>query len=328
MGFEVILIKADGPVRLPEGNATGILTENPEIQSAFITGQCLQCGEIHIMEGYPHHVESNERSMGEEKLHTSEHYAACNCGEELFIEVEYMEYPTGTLQPYEIRPRSDVEYVDVNGLSYLANKSASSVQTEQEDLQGRLGELRELADSGLLEPEGANFSNLGEVFQSLIEKREQTVIVLGSYEEPHKEELENLVQILEGKGYDANLVEDLPELEEKSLKQKVALAMLMSKFNIMIDREPSGHLVEYEIARRQGSVMARLVPKRGGSTMMIEGEEETDSENCSKFEFSKDPEGVLDSAIEWAEERVEERREAFNEKYPWRDTTKVTTEEI
>jgi len=328
MGFEVILIKSDGPVRLSEGTATGILTEDPQIQSAFITGECLNCGEIHMMEGYPHHVESNKRKMGEEKLYTSEHYAACDCGEELFLNVEYMEYPKGTLQPYEVRPRSDVEYVDVNGLSYLADKSASTVQTEQEDIQGQLGELRELADSGLIESDGGNFSNLGEVFQSLIEKRQKTVIVLGSYDDPHKEELENIVEILEGKGYDANLIENLPELEEKSLQQQIALAMLMSKFNIMVDKEPSGHLVEYEIAKRQGSVLARLVPESGGSTMMIKGEEDTDTQNCNKFSFSRSPEEVLDSAINWAEERVEERRETFNEQYPWRETGEVTTKEI
>ena len=71
------------------------------------------------------------------------------------------------------------------------------------------------------------------------------VIVLGSYEEPHKSELLQIRDSLRQLKFDAHLIEDLPETPLMSLPDKVRFWTSASRFSVMIDRNPSGHLTEF-----------------------------------------------------------------------------------
>lgn len=156
------------------------------------------------------------------------------------------------------------------------------------------------------------------MLNSFISNIDEHVLVLGSYEDDKKDELERLRDELKKREYDASLSEELPEEQHKSLEQNVATQMQLSSFCIIVDRDPSGHLVEYELAKRLRVITAVLAPEDSRSTYMIGAEEIIDVNYIQTFEFREDPIEVLDDATKWAEQTLEERMNAYQQRYPWR----------
>lgn len=315
--FSVIIIRDDGPVELPEGSMTSMSDADPNISVAYISGQCDQCERVHIMEGDFEHVSTDYRAMGRERIHVSRHWAECSCGADLALEVNYTEYPRGTLQPYEIGPLQNVSYVPVQGLMYPVNSAVTQVEANSESMQASVDELREMASADVVHIDDT--AALDSVFNQILESVHRNVLVLGSYQGANEAELITLKDEIEAYGYSAFLVNELPDIPSNDLEQKVATAMRMVGFCIMVDREASGHIDEYEIAKKQRALTARLTPEDGGSTRMIGSSEIVDINHIRAFEFEMRPEEVLHEAIEWSEEMLEERQRAYNEHYEWRD---------
>jgi carbamoyl-phosphate synthase large subunit len=98
--------------------------------------------------------------------------------------------------------------------------------------------------------------------------------------------------------------------------------MMLSRFSILIDRDPSRRLTEYETAKAHNNVLARLVPadRDRQTTHVIGGHEDADLDHVAEFEFEDDPTEVLDEALSWAESVLEERRESTRDRSPWRST--------
>lgn len=194
-----------------------------------------------------------------------------------------------------------------------------TVGRRTENLRSQIQNLREVVNSGYLD----NFDKQKELSESLddiISAIENSVLVLGNYDGRHSDELDEVKSFLEEQGYDANTADDLPHQPDKSLEQNIAFYMMMSKFCVMVDRESSGHLNEYEIARNQRNILARLTPQNSGSTYMIGGEEEIDINYISSFEFKYSPTDVIEGAVKWAEDLAQERENAYKNQYPWRDS--------
>jgi hypothetical protein len=131
-------------------------------------------------------------------------------------------------------------------------------------------------------------------------------------------ELFRVRDYLIAKDYDAYLLRDLPEHPSMSLEEKVKLWSLASRFCVMIDREPSGHLVEYPYVKSVRAILALLRPESKGSTYMIGDDQITDFGYINVFDFKNSPLEVIDIAIAWAEELVKKRIEKYKKAYPWR----------
>jgi hypothetical protein len=174
-----------------------------------------------------------------------------------------------------------------------------------------------MANAGIIETDREQ--TFESVLDELVETVENTVLVLGSYDGANKAEILDVKEELEGRGYDAHLFEELPEFPDKDLSGNVATAMRMVGFCIMVDRDPSGHIDEYRVADKQRTILARLTPEDGGSTRMIGGAELVDVNHIRSFEFDVRPQEKLDEAIDWAEEILAERKEAYSDHYDWRD---------
>lgn len=97
---------------------------------------------------------------------------------------------------------------------------------------------------------------------------------------------------------------------------------MLSKFCIMVDKEPSGHIREYDIAKDLDAVLARITPKSGGSTQMIR--RNPDVNYIETFEYKSDPMECLSDAIDWALEYVEEREKQNMKKWDWYEETDPT----
>lgn len=155
-------------------------------------------------------------------------------------------------------------------------------------------------------------SRAGDYYQQLTERKhvfrlskEKSVIVFGKYGEG---EISELLQVRDylSKNYDAYLLKELPKHPSMSLEEKVRLWGSASRFCIMVDREPSGHLVEYPYLKSSMAILALLRPAIGGSTAMIE-DESTNFPFVRMFKFNKTPLESVDAAVAWAEEFFKKR---------------------
>jgi len=158
-------------------------------------------------------------------------------------------------------------------------------------------------------------SKAGDYYQQLTERRqvflltkERSVIVFGKYGNNEINEL-NQVRDYLSKNYDAYLLRELPEHPSMSLEEKVRLWASASRFSVMVDREPSGHLVEYPYLKSSMAVLALLRPKHRGSTAMIE-DESANFPFIKIFTFRRSPFEVIDTAVTWAEDFLNKRAEA------------------
>jgi hypothetical protein len=176
-----------------------------------------------------------------------------------------------------------------------------------------LESLQEIHES----EEGDYYANLHRRISAFGINHDNGVIVLGSYGEPQKSELLQIRDSLRQFKYDAHLIEDLPESPLMSLPDKVRFWTGASRFSVMIDRNPSGHLNEYEILRHQESILALLHRRGSGSTRMI-GVESLNYNFIRDFEFLESPLEVIAQAAAWAEDRAQERIETYARKYPWK----------
>jgi hypothetical protein len=160
-----------------------------------------------------------------------------------------------------------------------------------------------------------NKSTFNSLLAKIVEKSDKTVIVLGSYQGANEAELIRVKKKLQQMGYDAHLFKDLSTFPDKNLSGSVATAMRLAGFCVMVDRDPSGHIDEYRLAEKQRTILARLVPERGGSTWMIGGSELVDINYIKSFEFDIEPQERLEDAIEWANCIASERRETYGQHY-------------
>lgn len=136
--------------------------------------------------------------------------------------------------------------------------------------------------------------------------KQKTVIILGSYDEPHLDELAAVRDYIGSKNYDGKLIVDFPNIRGESSRQKAGKWMSAARFSVMIDREPSGHLIEYSQIENQKSVLCLLRPQGHKSTSMIADHIE-ESAFIKLFEFDQSPLEILDVALDWAEEHVKQR---------------------
>ncbi|WP_226021894.1 hypothetical protein [Halomicrobium salinisoli] len=215
-----------------------------------------------------------------------------------------------------IRTSDREEDLKVGHLSRSADPYFS-VSKKKEKLRNNIENLRNLLESGYVNIGEREAESLAATLEDLLDQIENSVLVLGSFHGKYRDELEDLKSNLEDRGYDAYIAEDLPTRGDSSLEQNIEAYMLLSKFSIMVDREPSGHIDEYEIAKRQGTPLVRMVPEEGGSTSMVGGEEQVIRRNIKSFEFVYTVDEALDDAIDWAEEYTEELRSHFEGEYPW-----------
>ncbi len=99
------------------------------------------------------------------------------------------------------------------------------------------------------------------------------VIILGKDTAESLAELIVVKDHITSKGYSAGLIKQFPDIPSMSNSQKVSMWTISSRFCIMVDREPSGHIKEYDILTKQQTILAVLQPKIGGSSFMITDDE-------------------------------------------------------
>ncbi|WP_394351720.1 carbamoyl-phosphate synthase large subunit [Halovenus carboxidivorans] len=182
----------------------------------------------------------------------------------------------------------------------------------REDLRTQIETLRSIADAGYLEALGAEGEELAEfagALDTVLDTIDNSVLVLES-SAGGSDAAGTIREELDIHGYEARLADDLPGVEGYTAEEDIATYMMLSKFSILVDEEPTRRLSEYETAKAHNNVLARLVPadRKGQQTHLIGGHGDDDVEHIRDFEYDDDPTEVLDEAISWAESVVERRR--------------------
>lgn len=153
---------------------------------------------------------------------------------------------------------------------------------------------------------GSDLKTLRQRDEAIESTKQETVIVLGSYKAPHLDELLTVRDYVRTRKYDGKLIRDFSDLPGMSPPQKAEMWMAAARFSVMVDRDPSGHLIEYSVSEKQKSVLCLLRKQGQRSTSMIADHVE-ELAFVRIFEFNNSPLEVLDAALDWAEDYVTRR---------------------
>jgi carbamoyl-phosphate synthase large subunit len=191
---------------------------------------------------------------------------------------------------------------------------------DRENIRTQLDRLRAVTDAGYLDAlgeEGTDTAAVSGALETVVDTVDSTVLLVSSDPEPDGQ-LREMQAYLTDLGYDARIASELPRAEEHTDEQAIAHYMTLSAFTLLLDRDPSRRLTEYETAKAHSNVMARLVPAdHERQTTHLVGGHGDDADHVRSFEFESDPGGALDRAVSWAESVLERRRESTGDRALW-----------
>lgn len=203
--------------------------------------------------------------------------------------------------------RKDIFYAEVFG-----NRSAAA-WTEAVAI-GRAKDMVLLAMVGVSLARNRGIS-LGEWID---DRKEKTVLLLGNYNCDGSTRLDSIAECLRNSGYEPIMLKDIPDHPHQNLSQKVVTFGSASRFVVIDDSCPSGHIAEFEKCKQNDWVTILLHGDGQRSTSMTAATE-TYSKVIREFDFDvSNPQAAVDEATHWAENVLDELKRALRGSYPWR----------
>jgi hypothetical protein len=206
-----------------------------------------------------------------------------------------------------LRWKRKLEYAELYGSRRASRWSSAAAQSRAKD---------EILAALFLAQRADKFSTKLEEYVASF--RRKTVLVLGSYDPEGKRRLQSIAAALEQTGYEPVLVEDIPEFEHYDLSQKVVAIGAVSRFIVIDDSTPSGHLAEVELCRTNRWVTAILRADARGASWMTAGASITSNVMLEAAYDPESPQSAVDEATRWAEARLAELKNQLDALYPWR----------
>ena len=147
--------------------------------------------------------------------------------------------------------------------------------------------------------------------------KQKRVLLLGAFTKGGRERLRKLKEAVALLGYEPTLVEDIPDGPSMDVRQKVAVLGTMSRFVLVDDSEPSGHIAELLMAHHNDWITVVLRSSERPSTYMTAGLSNT-SKVVYEIQFDPDsPVDALHSAFAWAEQVAAELQRNNRKTFPW-----------
>ena len=145
-----------------------------------------------------------------------------------------------------------------------------------------------------------------------------SVLVLGKDTGPSLHLLKRIAARLEDLGYFTYIIKEQPDKVGEGIIQKVMRYALVSKFVVVENTEPSGHLYEFpHVAKMAECVTAVLQEAGKGATWMFE-DGYAKHPHWHKFEYEVDQlDATVDAAAAWAEEFVQGFGDYQKKVLPW-----------
>ncbi len=145
-----------------------------------------------------------------------------------------------------------------------------------------------------------------------------SVLILGKDSGEALESLKRIEAILQEKGYHTYIIREQPDRLGESIVQKVLRHALSSKFIVIENSEPSGHLYEVPHVTKLAECVTVILQQEGkGATWMFE-DAYFKHHNMKKFTYSPaNIEQALTEAVKWAEDFCRKFAAAQIETLPW-----------
>lgn len=201
----------------------------------------------------------------------------------------------------------DIAYAEVFGDRQAKNWSTDAAQNRAKD--------EVLAALVIAQQAKRKDIDLHEYISSFHKK---TVLLLGDYSGEGKERLDLIAKSLKDEGYDPLFIKDVPDFEHYDLGQKVVVIGGLSRFVVVDDSSPSGHMMEVEICRNNRWVTILLHAQGVRASWMSAGA--AISSNVI-LEKDYDPNVLKETVLEvakWAEDKLSNIKKELNSLYPWR----------
>jgi hypothetical protein len=143
------------------------------------------------------------------------------------------------------------------------------------------------------------------------------VLLLGDFS---ARRIEAIKQVVERKGYYAFTLQDVKELSEYDLRQKLTAIASVCRFVVVDDSSRAGQAAEIPIIDflRVVTIVLRL---RGSDSTFVNRPLEATSKVIKEAEYDdNDLEQILDESIRWAESQIGDLSQQYARAYPWRST--------
>ena len=201
----------------------------------------------------------------------------------------------------------EVQYAEVYGDRSASTWSIAAAQSRAKDeVLAALLLLRKAKSKGL------------SLYDYVSSFQEKTILVLGSYDSEGEARLSNITKALRELGYEPILVKEVPDFEHYDLPQKVVVIGSISRFVVVDDSSPSGHLTEVELCKQNRWITILLRAHGRGASWMTAGASCFSNVILEKPYDPSDPTSALVESVEWAEAKLKELQTQLNKTYPWR----------
>lgn len=165
---------------------------------------------------------------------------------------------------------------------------------------------------------GVLFGEAVHLLASLPSFKEKAVLVLGQdTTEIHRlRAIQNSVGHL---GYEGLVVKDISDIDIQSIEEKVNMLASLCRFVICDNSVASGHIDELKICANNRFVTA-IVQQDGMGATWMQADYSKDFAFMETFTYRDvaSMDSCIQCAAKWAEDKVEDRRQFFNNLYHWR----------
>jgi hypothetical protein len=159
--------------------------------------------------------------------------------------------------------------------------------------------------------------------------RRRRVLILGKDTGEELNRLRQIRHFVNSLGYDGLLVKEHPDIPELSNEDKVRTFAGLCRFVLLENSFPAGQIVESKICSTNRIVTAALREEGRGSSFMVT-DYFKDFDFMEEFTYAYEEESLsacVKNAINWAEGKIGERRQYFDNLYPWRAKSSGHVEE-
>jgi hypothetical protein len=153
---------------------------------------------------------------------------------------------------------------------------------------------------------------------NLMLENSDSILILGKDTGEGLKLLKRIQSHLDDLGYYTYIIKEQPDVIGESVMQKVLRFGLSSRFVIIENSEPTGHLYEFPHITKFAELTSIVLQRQGeGSTWMFEDLYHK-LQNIKKFEYTNDNlEEVINNGVDWAKAYLESFSDYQKQKLPW-----------
>lgn len=144
------------------------------------------------------------------------------------------------------------------------------------------------------------------------------VLLLGDFGQEGIKRIQRMTELLGTIGYYGFTLQDVREVPEYDLRQKLTAVAPVCRFVVVDDSSRAGQAAELPIIEmlRVTTIVMRL---RGSQSTFVTRGLSATSKNILEVEYDfTDIEKVLNDAVQWVESTIGELQERYSKNYPWR----------